>query len=61
MPTCKTTPPPGQDINEHLDTLKDIVSQLSNTNDKKVAIARLNELITRVKIAVLKTNPTATF
>lgn len=61
MPTCKTKPPPGQDIKLHLDTLKDIVEQLNASNDKKRAIERLNLMITAVKSAVLATNPTTTF
>lgn len=61
MPTCKTKPPPGQDIKEYLDTLKDIVGQLNSTNDKKQAIERLDLMISRIKSAVLATNPTATF
>ena len=59
MPTCKTSPPPGQDIKLYLDTLKDIVQQLNTINDKTIAIERINFMITEIKIAVKKTNPDA--
>lgn len=61
MPTCKTNPPPGQDIKEYLDRLKDIVQQLNATNNKDQAVERLDLLITAIKAAVLTTNPSATF
>jgi hypothetical protein len=61
MPTCKTTPPPGQDIKLYLDELKDIVQQLNATNNKDRAIERLDLMIGAIKAAVLRTNPTATF
>lgn len=57
MPTCKTSPPPGQDIKVYLDTLKDIVQQLSAKNDKKIAIERIDLMIAMIKDAVRKTNP----
>ena len=59
MPTCKTSPPPGQDITVYLDTLKDIVQQLNTINDKKLAIERIAFMITEIKTAVKKTNPDA--
>jgi hypothetical protein len=59
MPTCKTSPPPGQDIKLYLDTLKDIVQQLSVKNDKKIAIERIDLMIAMIKDAVRKTNPDA--
>jgi hypothetical protein len=59
MPTCKTSPPPGQDIKVYLDTLKDIVQQLNTINNKTLAIERLNFMINEIKIAVRKTNPDA--
>jgi hypothetical protein len=61
MPTCKTTPLPGQDITEYLDRLKDIVQQLSATNDKERAIMRLDLMIDAIKSVVIRTNPSATF
>jgi hypothetical protein len=61
MPTCKTSPPPGQDITEYLNRLKEIVQQLSATNDKKLAIERLNLMIATIKTEVIRTNPSATF
>lgn len=61
MPKCKTNPPPGQDIKEYLDTLKDIVEQLNASNNKKQTIERLDLMITAIKTAVRTTNPTATF
>jgi hypothetical protein len=61
MPTCKTSPPPGQDIKAYLDTLKDIVQQLNYSNNKKIAIERLDLMINIVKEAVKKTNPDVIF
>jgi hypothetical protein len=61
MPTCKTSPPPGQDIAEYLDRLKDIAQQLNATNDKKLAIERLDMMIDAIKAAVKKTNPDISF
>lgn len=61
MPTCKTSPPPGQDIKVYMDTLKDIVQQLNNSNNKKIAIERLDLMINIVKEAVKKTNPDVIF
>lgn len=61
MPTCKTSPPPGQDIKLYLDTLRDIVQQLNASNNKAVAIERLDLMITAIKTAVKTTNPDVTF
>jgi hypothetical protein len=61
MPTCKTNPPSGQDIKEYLDRLKDIVRQLNATNDKTIAIERLDLMITAIKTAIRTTNPDITF
>lgn len=61
MPTCKTSPPPGQDIKEYLDRLKHIVQQLNATNDKKRAIERLDLMIGAIKAAVVQTNPSTIF
>ncbi len=61
MPTCKTSPPPGQDITEYLDTLRDIVQQLNFSNNKTIAIERLNVMIATVKAAIKTTNPDVTF
>lgn len=60
MPACKTTPPPGQDINVYLIRLREIVAQLNDTNDKKRAIERLDLIIEDVKEAVRRTNPGVT-
>jgi hypothetical protein len=57
MPACKTSPPPGQDINAYLLRLKDIVAQLNASNDKKRAIERLDLIIADVRDAVRRTNP----
>jgi|Laugrefabdmm15dn_1035133.scaffolds.fasta_scaffold390156_1 hypothetical protein len=53
-PTCKTTPPPGQNINEYLLRLRDILGQLAAINDKEKAIERLELMINSIKEIVLK-------
>jgi hypothetical protein len=61
MESCKTRPPPGQDINEYLARLNDILQQLSSSNNKSRSIERIDLMIENVKEVVLKINPNATF
>lgn len=61
MPTCKTNPPPDQDIQLYLARLKDIVRQLNATNEKTIAIQRLDLMIGAIKSAIRTTNPNITF
>jgi hypothetical protein len=59
MPTCKTNPPPGQDINVYIARMRDIVQELNASNDKDRAIGKLTNLIALIKAAVKTTNPDA--
>jgi hypothetical protein len=61
MSTCKTSPPPGQDINEYLIRLKDIVKQLNEKKDKEITIERLDLMITAIKSSIQTTNPEILF
>jgi len=61
MEPCKTTPPPGQDINEYLVRLNAILQQLSTSNNKTTAIDRIDLMIENIKEIVLKVDPNATF
>lgn len=52
--TCKTTPPPGQDINVYLALLRNIMTQLNNTKDKESAIKSIDAMITTIRAAIAK-------
>ena len=57
MPPCKTTPPPGQDVNQYLVQLNDILQQLSQQNNKTASIERIDLMLSSLRSIVLKQDP----
>lgn len=51
-PTCIYTPPEGQNIQPYLTQLLSIVNQLNETNNKTVALDRLQLLIDSIDYAI---------
>ncbi len=57
MQSCKVVPPPGQDINEYIVRLIDILNSLSRTSNKKSSIERLDLMISSIKEIIQKIPP----
>ena len=60
MQTCKTKPAPGQDVNQYLVQLNDILEQLSRQNNKAATIERIDLMLSSLREIVLKIDPTRT-
>lgn len=60
MQTCKTKPPSGQDVNQYLVQLNDILEQLSRQNNKTTTIERIDLMLSSLREIVLKIDPTRT-
>ena len=56
MQACTATPPPGQDINEYMLRLKDILKNLVSSLDKQPALERLDLMINSIN-EVIRNNP----
>lgn len=60
MQTCKTKPAPGQDVNQYLVQLNDILEQLSRQNNKAATIERIDLMLSSLREIVLKIDPSRT-
>lgn len=58
---CTFTLPTAIDVNTYLPRIANIMTQLATSNNKEIAIERLDTLITELNLAIIDNSGTAVF